>query len=143
MAGYAEAAHALLERRRDVAQEILEFPVVQLTLSQRILRSENSATHAQVQISRKYLQRQHEENGFNGFARMKSIKEDQRNHRVSVADPFFLVERPEQRVQTGVEVSFEIHRELHARDSAVETAEGVPELAEVKAHQTECALAVE
>ena len=35
MAGDAKAAHALLERRRNVGQEILEFPVVQLTLSQR------------------------------------------------------------------------------------------------------------
>ncbi len=37
MPGYAEASHALLERRRNVGQEILEFPVVQLTLSQRKL----------------------------------------------------------------------------------------------------------
>jgi len=37
MAGYAEASHALLERRRNVGQEILEFPVVQLTLSQRTI----------------------------------------------------------------------------------------------------------
>jgi len=35
MAGNAEASHTLLERRRNVGQEILEFPVVQLTLSQR------------------------------------------------------------------------------------------------------------
>ncbi len=34
MAGHAKATHALLERRRNVGQEILEFPVVQLTLSQ-------------------------------------------------------------------------------------------------------------
>ena len=38
MAGDAKAAHALLERRRNVGQEVLEFPVVQLTLSQRTLR---------------------------------------------------------------------------------------------------------
>ncbi len=33
MAGYAKASDALLERRPDVGQEILEFPVVQLFLS--------------------------------------------------------------------------------------------------------------
>jgi hypothetical protein len=38
MARYTEPPHALLERRRNVGQEILEFPVVQLTLSQRTLR---------------------------------------------------------------------------------------------------------
>lgn len=37
MAGDAKAAHALLERRRNIGQEILEFPVVQLTLSQRTI----------------------------------------------------------------------------------------------------------
>jgi hypothetical protein len=37
MSGYPKTTDALLERRRNVGQEILEFPVVQLTLSQRKL----------------------------------------------------------------------------------------------------------
>ncbi len=37
MSGYSKTTDALLERRRDVGQEVLEFPVVQLTLSQRKL----------------------------------------------------------------------------------------------------------
>lgn len=50
MAGYAKASDALLERRRDVRQEILEFRVVQLTLSQRILPVEKSSAIFREQI---------------------------------------------------------------------------------------------
>lgn len=50
MAGYAKASDALLERRRDVRQEILEFRVVQLTLSQRMLPVEKSSAIFREQI---------------------------------------------------------------------------------------------
>ena len=50
MPGYAEPPHALLERRRNVGQEILEFPVVQLTLSQRIILVEKSSAILREQI---------------------------------------------------------------------------------------------
>jgi len=46
MAGYAKASDALLECRPNVGQEILEFPVVQLTLSQRILPIGKSLQHS-------------------------------------------------------------------------------------------------
>jgi len=41
MAGDAKASDALLERRRNVGQEIFELPVVQLTLSQRTISVES------------------------------------------------------------------------------------------------------
>lgn len=41
MSGYAKATDALIERRRDIGQKILELPVVQLTLFQATLRIRN------------------------------------------------------------------------------------------------------
>ena len=50
MTGHTEPPHTLLERRRNVGQEILELPVVQLTLSQRIVLVEKSSAIFREQI---------------------------------------------------------------------------------------------
>lgn len=63
---------------------------------------------------------------------MRSIDEDQESIecpcliRSNPLDPFPLVQRPEERIETGVQIRLEINRQLATGSTCVNAAEGVP-----------------